>query len=232
MSNLLTFPKNTTNAAVTHIEATPDGIRLGNKLVGYSPVIRQLDAGQFDSSLANGLWVLAEIQLADRNNWFSPSDEQMAIIWRWLIACLFIHEQQDKNGTVDVTNEDGGTDRAVSVLIAAGITHNGTFTRQPVTGAITPDTFTVTGLSRVLPALITGDLIQQSTSNHAFECSPGRFKLITVIVATKAMKQPGYTGHIERRRTNLTRHPFQAIRFVVAQDFFFAAGHSHGWQIP
>jgi len=113
MSNLLSFPQKPLSHDISHIEATPDGIRLDNRLVGYSAAIRQLDGGQFDCSLANGLLVLAEIQLGDTNGWFKPSDEQMAIIWRWLVACLFIHEQQRLNGIVDVANEDGGTDRAV-----------------------------------------------------------------------------------------------------------------------
>ena len=30
------------------------------------------------------------------------------------------------------------------------------------------------------------------------------------------MKQVGHTRHIERRRTNLTSHPFEVIRFKVA----------------
>lgn len=45
--------------------------------------------------------------------WFTPSAEQMALIWRWVVACLFIWEQQDKNGVVSVANEEGGTDYGV-----------------------------------------------------------------------------------------------------------------------
>ncbi|WP_233169465.1 hypothetical protein [Serratia sp. ASV30] len=108
---------------ISRIEATPDGITFTAlndegafqqpRLLGYSSAIRQLDRGDFDKSLPDGLGVIAEIQQADTNDWFTPSDEQMAIVWRWIVACLFICEQRDKNGTVDVENEDGGADRAV-----------------------------------------------------------------------------------------------------------------------
>lgn len=113
MSNLLAFPHNSVSRAPSHIEATPDGIRFDNRLVGYSAAIRQLDAGRFDYALPDGLCVVAEIQQGDISGWFSPTDEQKAQVWRWTIATLFIHEQWDLNGTVDVTNEVGGTDRGV-----------------------------------------------------------------------------------------------------------------------
>jgi hypothetical protein len=107
---------------ISRIEATPDGITFTARndegtfqqlrLLGYSSAIRQLDRGDFDKSLPDGLRVIAEIQQADTNDWFTPSDEQMAIVWRWIVACLFICEQRDKNGVVDVENEIGGTDKA------------------------------------------------------------------------------------------------------------------------
>lgn len=113
MSNVLSFPERSGNPGFTSIEATPDGIRLDNRLVGYTTAIRQLDTGRFDASLSEGLRVAAEIQLGETRGWFRPTDEQMALTWRWIVSCLFICEQQRENGTVDVMNEEGGTDRAV-----------------------------------------------------------------------------------------------------------------------
>ncbi len=113
MSNVLPFPEKSGNPGFTSIEATPDGIRLDNRLVGYTTAIRQLDTGRFDTSLSDGLRVAAEIQLGDNRGWFRPSDEQMALTWRWIVSCLFICEQRQENGTVDVINEEGGVDRAV-----------------------------------------------------------------------------------------------------------------------
>jgi len=113
MSNVLSFPEKSGNPGFTSIESTPDGIRLDNRLVGYTTAIRQLDTGRFDTSLCDGLRLVAEIQLGETRGWFSPTDEQMALTWRWIVSCLFICEQQRANGTVEVANEDGGTDQAV-----------------------------------------------------------------------------------------------------------------------
>lgn len=113
MSNLLKFPKASSAQALNHIEATPDGIRLDSKLIGYTTAIRQLDEGYFDYALPDGMRIIAEVQEGELMGWFNPSAEQMALIWRWLVACLFIHEQQDKNGVVPVANEEGGTDYGV-----------------------------------------------------------------------------------------------------------------------
>lgn len=96
-----------------HAQATPDGIRLGNKLLGYSVAIRQLDEGQFDDCLSDGLNILAEIQQARVQGWFRHSDDQAVIIWRWLVATLFICEQLAKNGTAEVPHDDGTTKLAV-----------------------------------------------------------------------------------------------------------------------
>ncbi|EQB4442711.1 hypothetical protein ACYKEA_000389 [Pluralibacter gergoviae] len=85
-------------------------------MMGYSAAIRQLDNGTYDHDLPAGMHVVAAIWEAERKGYYSPSDERRAIVWRWLVACLFILEQMDKNGTVDVVNEDGGTDRAVKYV--------------------------------------------------------------------------------------------------------------------
>lgn len=93
-------------------QAIPDGIQFEGRMVGYSAAIRQLDSGKYDHHLPTGMRLIAEIWDADEKGYFTPTDEQMAIIWRWMVACLFIWEQQDKNGIADIPNEDGGIDRA------------------------------------------------------------------------------------------------------------------------
>ncbi|AYN29010.1 hypothetical protein D8682_19685 [Buttiauxella sp. 3AFRM03] len=113
MSSLLKFPKASSAQALNHIEATPEGIRLDSKLIGYTTAIRQLDEGHFDYAPPDGMRIIAGIHEGEAMGWFAPTTEQMALIWRWLITCLFIHEQQDKNGTVIVENEDGSTSQAV-----------------------------------------------------------------------------------------------------------------------
>ncbi|HCI5779680.1 TPA: hypothetical protein NPO56_001376 [Klebsiella quasipneumoniae subsp. quasipneumoniae] len=94
-------------------EAAPDGIRTGHKLVGYSAAIRQLDGGQFDDSLTAGLRVVSQIQQGATYGWFHPTVEQNALIWRWIIATLFVLEQKEANGTVDVANGESSAERAV-----------------------------------------------------------------------------------------------------------------------
>lgn len=113
MNSVMAFTEKAGNTGFTSIETTPDGIRLDHLLVGYTTAIRQLDSGRFDTSLSDGLRLAAEIQLGNNRGWFRPTDEQMALTWRWIVACLFICEQRRENGTVDVTNEEGGVDRAV-----------------------------------------------------------------------------------------------------------------------
>lgn len=99
--------------------ATPDGIRLtvaepaGTLLLSWHEAVHQLDSGQFDDSLADGLQMIAQLQWAISYGWFAPGHEQSALMWRWIIACLFLLEQAEANGTVEVANEDGGTDLAV-----------------------------------------------------------------------------------------------------------------------
>jgi len=102
-------------------EATPDGINVMThneggiyqhlKLVGYSAMIRQLDSGQFDNTLHEGLRVLAEIYQGNANGWFRQSDEQAMTCWRWIVATLFINEQLAKHGTIATLKMDGTTER-------------------------------------------------------------------------------------------------------------------------
>lgn len=93
-------------------EATPDGIRFGHFLTGYRAAIRQLDAGKSDDDLAAGLRTIAAVQEGIAAGHFIPTDEQRALMWRWIVSAVFIIEQREANGTVKVENDDGGADRA------------------------------------------------------------------------------------------------------------------------
>lgn len=115
-------PKISTLSGHVYAEATPDGINFmtrndegiyqHSRLVGYSASIRQLDSGQFDSKLSDGLRVLAEIYQGNVNGWFRQSEEQAVTCWRWIVATLFINEQLAQHGTIDAIKEDGTTERA------------------------------------------------------------------------------------------------------------------------
>ncbi|EEG1034344.1 TPA: hypothetical protein G8R10_005042 [Salmonella enterica] len=94
-------------------EPTSGGIRCGRRIIGYSAAIRSLDNGHYDRSLGKGLSILACIMEAEESGWISLSTEKQIIIFRWLVVAVFIAEEQEKNGTVDVPNGDGGFDTAV-----------------------------------------------------------------------------------------------------------------------
>ncbi|MGA8120383.1 hypothetical protein [Rouxiella badensis] len=90
------------------------------KLMGYSAMICQLDGGQFDSRLSDGLRVLAEIYQGNVKGWFRQSDEQAVICWRWIVATLFINEQLAQHGTVETLTMDGTTERTAVYRGAVG----------------------------------------------------------------------------------------------------------------
>ncbi|MGY9164795.1 hypothetical protein ACTM8A_10005, partial [Citrobacter freundii] len=46
--------------------------------------------------------------------------EKELILWRWLVATVFINEEKDKNGTIEIPNEDGGVDIAVIYSVKKG----------------------------------------------------------------------------------------------------------------
>lgn len=94
-------------------EATPDGLLLEKRLLGYPTVIRHLDNGIFDNQLSVGFGVIAELSLAETRGWFIPDNEQRMIVWRWMVAGVFIVEQMKKNGTIPVMQDDGTTSNAV-----------------------------------------------------------------------------------------------------------------------
>lgn len=94
-------------------EPTSTGIRFGNRVIGYSAAIRQLDNGHYDKNIAEGMELLACIMEAVESNWIALNIDKQIIVWRWLLAAVFIAEEQEKNGTVEVPNDEGGVDTAV-----------------------------------------------------------------------------------------------------------------------
>lgn len=94
-------------------EPTSAGIRFGRRVIGYSTAIRSLDSGRYDRNLTKGLEVLACIMEAEESGWITLNIEKQIIVWRWLLAAVFITEEQEKNGTVEIPNDEGGVDTAV-----------------------------------------------------------------------------------------------------------------------
>lgn len=81
-------------------------------LISYSDAVKALESGQYDTDLLKGLYLAAAVvgKLADEPDTLTP--EQRVSVWRWVVATCFIREQQDKNGTLEVPNDQGGTDLA------------------------------------------------------------------------------------------------------------------------
>ncbi|UWZ77002.1 hypothetical protein NP224_16100 [Klebsiella michiganensis] len=82
-------------------------------MIGYSAAIRELDNGRYDKNIAEGMEILACIMEAVESSWITLTIGKQIIIWRWLLAAVFITEEREKNGTVDVPNDEGGVDTAV-----------------------------------------------------------------------------------------------------------------------
>ncbi|EPT4022372.1 hypothetical protein ACVQMG_000531 [Enterobacter roggenkampii] len=94
-------------------EAIPHGIKTGRRVIGYSAVIRTIDNGGYDRNTANGMRMVACIWEAAKAGWITLSVEKEIILWRWLVVTVFVNEEREKNGTVEVPNEEGGIDTAV-----------------------------------------------------------------------------------------------------------------------
>lgn len=96
-------------------EPTSTGIRSGNRVISYSSAIRLLDNGRYDKNIAEGMEILACVMEAVESNWITLNIEKQIIVWRWLIAAVFITEEREKNGTVDVPNDEGGLTLLLSI---------------------------------------------------------------------------------------------------------------------
>lgn len=94
-------------------EATPNGIKIGNRVIGWSGAVKQFEGPRFDSRNSEGLRWLACIMDAVAAGWVDLGAKKELILWSWLVATVFINEEKDKNGTVEVPNEDGSVDIAV-----------------------------------------------------------------------------------------------------------------------
>jgi hypothetical protein len=67
-------------------------------VIGYSAAIRLLDNGRYDKHLAEGMEILACIMEAVESNWITLNIEKQIIVWRWLLAAVFITEELEKTG--------------------------------------------------------------------------------------------------------------------------------------
>jgi hypothetical protein len=70
-------------------------------------VIQELDGGVYDDDLPSGMRLVAALWTGDGEKHFVLSAEQNLIIWRWVVAAVFIDEMEDLHGLVEVPDEHG-----------------------------------------------------------------------------------------------------------------------------
>ncbi|MEH5011195.1 hypothetical protein [Phytobacter diazotrophicus] len=94
-------------------EATPDGILISRRTIGYSVAIKGLDRGDYDRDVVKGMRMLSCIWEASEAGWIALSVEKEIILWRWLVVTVFVTELLDMYGPVEVPNDSGGFDKGV-----------------------------------------------------------------------------------------------------------------------
>lgn len=69
--------------------------------------IQKLDSGEYDADLVEGLRLVATLWHGVHSRGITLSNEQNLVLWRWVVAAVFVCEMFDTNGTVKVKNEQG-----------------------------------------------------------------------------------------------------------------------------
>lgn len=83
--------------------------RQQNEIHSFVPEteINKLDNGEYDADLVAGLHTVAAIWKGMHTGEFIISNEKNLVLWRWVVAAVFVCEMFDTNGTIDVKNEQG-----------------------------------------------------------------------------------------------------------------------------
>lgn len=69
--------------------------------------IHKLDSGEYDNDLVEGLRLVADIWHGMHAGYLVVADEQNLVLWRWVVAAVYVCEMFDTNGAVEVKNEQG-----------------------------------------------------------------------------------------------------------------------------
>ncbi|MGN5573874.1 hypothetical protein [Enterobacter sp. Lyrl_3] len=69
--------------------------------------IQKLDSGEYDNDLVEGLRLVAAIWHGMHTGCLVVTDEQNLVLWRWVVAAVYICEMFDTHGAVEVKNEQG-----------------------------------------------------------------------------------------------------------------------------
>lgn len=69
--------------------------------------IQKLDSGEYDNDLVEGLRLIAAIWHGMHTGCLVVTDEQNLVLWRWVVAAVYVCEMLDTHGAVEVKNEQG-----------------------------------------------------------------------------------------------------------------------------
>lgn len=95
-------------------EVTSHGIRVGDTTIDYIEAVRRLNDGEYDYPNTRGLRILQCLAEADDAGLLGKLSIDMKVAqWRWLYVTIFINEEEHRNGTIDIPNDNGTTDHAV-----------------------------------------------------------------------------------------------------------------------
>lgn len=86
-----------------------DGIEEAIKKESPETVIHELDSGIYDGDLPSGMRLVAALWTGESEKCFELSTEQSLVIWRWVVAAVFINDMEDLHGLVEVPDEHGKT---------------------------------------------------------------------------------------------------------------------------
>lgn len=84
-----------------------DGSEAAIKTESPETVIQELDGGVYDDDLPSGMRLIAALWTGESEKCFELSSEQSLILWRWVVAAVFIGEMEDLHGLVEVPDEHG-----------------------------------------------------------------------------------------------------------------------------
>lgn len=93
--------------SIVYFSRNADGNENSIKTESPETVIQELDDGVYDDDLPSGMRLVAALWTGDGGKHFELSAEQNLIIWRWVVAAVFINEMEDLHGLVEVPDEHG-----------------------------------------------------------------------------------------------------------------------------
>ncbi|ELQ6677949.1 hypothetical protein QRK33_002873 [Escherichia coli] len=115
MSNAPTIKSG--NADLLHAEATPHGVNIMTRndaggyeqvaLISYESAVNGLDAGEYDDKPDIGYAIHFAVADGGARGWFDFTAQHNVIMWRWLIATVFMLEMREENGTVSIIDDTG-----------------------------------------------------------------------------------------------------------------------------